>query len=104
MALTPQARETCTRLFGSEPTPHPADPELYEILRNEIFGEVFSTGVLTDVERELLTITALTAMQTLPQLQAHVGAALNIGASPHQLPDTIHQLTTIHISEPTSPY
>ena len=38
MALTPQARETCTRLFGSEPTPHPADPELYEILQNEIFG------------------------------------------------------------------
>ena len=55
-------------------------------------GETFeSEGVLTDVERELLTITALTAMQTLPQLQAHVGAALNIGASPLQLRETIYQ-------------
>ena len=84
MALTPQARETFTRLFGVEPQPHPTDPELFDILQNGIFDEAFSTGVLTDVERELLTITALTAMQTLLQLQAHVGAALNIGASPLQ--------------------
>ena len=91
MALTPQARETFTRLFGVEPQPHPTDPELFDILQNGIFDEAFSTGVLTDVERELLTITALTAMQTLPQLQAHVGAALNIGASPLQLRETIYQ-------------
>ena len=70
MALTPQARETFTRLFGVEPQPHPTDPELFDILQNGIFDEAFSTGVLTDVERELLTITALTAMQTLPQLRA----------------------------------
>ena len=73
------------------PTPHPADPELYEILQNEIFGEVFSTGVLTDVERELLTVTALAAMQTLPQLKAHVAAALRTGASPLQVRETIYQ-------------
>ena len=91
MALTPQARETFTRLFGVEPQPHPTDPELFDILQNGIFDEAFSTGVLTDVERELLTITALTAMQTLPQLRAHVGAALNIGASPLQLRETIYQ-------------
>ena len=91
MALTPHARETYTRLFGSEPTPHPADPELYEILQNEIFGEVFSTGVLTDVERELLTVTALATMQTLPQLKAHVAAALRTGASPLQVRETIYQ-------------
>ena len=91
MALTPQARETFTRLFGVEPQPHPTDPELFDILQNGIFDEAFSAGVLTDVERELLTITALTAMQTLPQLRAHVGAALNIGASPLQLRETIYQ-------------
>ena len=91
MALTPEARRTFTRLFGTEPTPHPTDPELYEILQNEIFGEVFSTGVLTDVERELLTVTALAAMQTLPQLKAHVAAALRTGASPLQVRETIYQ-------------
>ena len=91
MALTPQARETFTRLFGVEPQPHPTDPELFDILQNGIFDEAFSTGVLTDVERELLTVTVLTAMQTLPQLRAHVGAALNIGASPLQVRETIYQ-------------
>ena len=96
MALTPQARETFTRLFGVEPQPHPTDPELFDILQNGIFDEAFSTGVLTDVERELLTITALTAMQTLPQLRAHVGAALNIGASPLQLRETIYQCAPLH--------
>ena len=34
MALTPEARRTYARLFGTEPTPHPSDPELYEILQN----------------------------------------------------------------------
>ena len=91
MALTPQARETFTRLFGAEPQPHPTDPELFDILQNEIFDEAFSTGVLTDVERELLTVSVLTAMQTLPQLKAHAGAALNIGATPLQLRETIYQ-------------
>lgn len=90
MALTPQARETFTRLFGTQPQPHPTDPELYEILQNEILGEIFSSGVLTDVERELVTITALSSMQTLPQLAAHVGAALNVGASPLQVRETIY--------------
>ena len=91
MALTPQARRTYTRLFGVEPTPHPTDPELYEILQNQIFGEVFATGVLTDVERELLTVTVLATMQTLPQLAAHVRGALSAGATPLQVREAIYQ-------------
>ncbi|MDU0348003.1 carboxymuconolactone decarboxylase family protein [Actinomyces sp. MRS3W] len=91
MALTPQAHETLERLFGSPVPTNPTDPELFDILQNEIFGEVFSSGVLTDVERELLTVTALTAMQTLPQLAAHVGGALNVGATPLQVRETIYQ-------------
>ena len=91
MALTPQARRTYTRLFGVEPTPHPTDPELYGILQNQIFGEVFATGVLTDVERELLTVTVLATMQTLPQLAAHVRGALSAGATPLQVREAIYQ-------------
>ena len=58
MALTPEARRTFTRLFGTEPTPHPTDPELLEILQNEIFGEVFATPGLTDAEREMPRTTS----------------------------------------------
>ncbi|QPL04873.1 MULTISPECIES: carboxymuconolactone decarboxylase family protein [Actinomyces] len=91
MPLTPAARETFTRLFGAEPEPSPTDPELMETLQNQIFDEVFSAGVLTDVERELLTVTCLATMQTLPQLRAHVGAALRVGATPEQLRETVYQ-------------
>ena len=92
MALTPQARETFTRLFGAEPQPHPTDPELFDILQNEIFGEVFATPGLTDAEREQLTVAVLAAMQTLPQLRAHLNAALNVGLTPLQLRETLYQL------------
>ncbi|MCZ0857333.1 carboxymuconolactone decarboxylase family protein [Actinomyces israelii] len=91
MALTPEARQTFARLFGAEPEPHPTDPELYEILQNQIFGEVFATGVLTDGERELLTVTVLAAMQTLPQLAAHVKVALNVGVAPLEMREAIYQ-------------
>ena len=92
MALTPEAIETYARLFGSTPQPHPTDPEALEILQNEIFGEVFATPGLTDAEREMLTVAVLTCMQTLPQLRAHLGAALNVGLTPLELRETIYQL------------
>ena len=91
MPLTDAARETYVRLFGTQPQPSPTDPELLETLQNHIFGEVFSTGVLTDVERELITVTCLASMQTLPQLRSHVRGALNVGASPLQLREVIYQ-------------
>ena len=91
MALTPEAIETYARLFGSTPQPHPTDPEALEILQNEIFGEVFATPRLTDAEREMLTVADLTCMQTLPQLRAHLGAALNVGLTPLELRETIYQ-------------
>lgn len=92
MALTPEAAATYARLFGRPAEPSPTDPELLEILQNSIFGEVFSTPGLTDAERELLTVTALAAMQTLPQLRAHLGAALNVGCAPLELREAIYQL------------
>ena len=72
MALTPQARETFTRLFGVEPQPHPTDPELFDILQNGIFDEAFSTGVLTAVERELIGLVAIAAIGASAQLRPHV--------------------------------
>ncbi|WP_315502508.1 carboxymuconolactone decarboxylase family protein [Actinomyces radicidentis] len=92
MALTREATETYKRLFGSDPAPSPTDAEALEILQNEIFGEVFSTPGLTDAEREQLTVAVLAAMQTLPQLTAHLNAALNVGLTPIQLRETIYQL------------
>jgi 4-carboxymuconolactone decarboxylase len=68
------------------------DPELMTILQRFIFGEVFYTGDLDDTTRELITITALTTNQTLPQLKAHTNAALNIGVKPIGIREVVYQL------------
>ena len=66
MELTNEAKATFERLFGSQPQPDKRDPELLAILQNQIFGEVFSTGVLDDKMRELITVTAIASMGQLP--------------------------------------
>jgi 4-carboxymuconolactone decarboxylase len=83
---------TYERLFGPrDPDAHEDDPELMEILRGFIFGDVFDTGVL-DEARELITVTVLACLQTLPQLRSHTAAALNVGVPPVQVREAIYQL------------
>ena len=78
-----RTEEVFARLFGPRDTSAPdRDPEFGEILRRLIFGDVFATGVLDDRTRELVTVTCLGALQALPQLQAHLGAALKVGVTP----------------------
>jgi 4-carboxymuconolactone decarboxylase len=84
--------ETYERLFGAPPEPGVGpDPELTTILRTVIFGDVFHIGDLDDRTRELITVVVLTTMQTLPQLRAHAGAALNVGVTPVELREAVYQ-------------
>jgi 4-carboxymuconolactone decarboxylase len=88
-----RSEQTYARLFGPRDTTAPdPDPELWAILRRLIFGEVFHTGDLDDRTRELITVTVLTTMQTLPQLTSHTGAALNVGVEPVTIREAIYQL------------
>ena len=87
--------ETCkqnyTALFGGEAlTGQGTDPEMMDILQKFIFGEVFQTGNLTLQQREMITCITLATMQTLPQLKAHAGAALNVGVKPEELREVIY--------------
>lgn len=78
-------------LFGGEAlTGQGTDPEMMDILQKFIFGEVFQTGQLTLKQRELITCVTLATMQTLPQLEAHAGAALNVGVSPLELREAMY--------------
>ncbi len=87
------AEATYQRLFGPRNYGAPDnDPELMEILRRFIFGDVFDTGVLDDQTRELITVTVLACLQTLPQLRSHTAAALNVGVQPVQIREAIYQL------------
>lgn len=87
------AEATYERLFGPRDVTAPDDdPELMEILRRFIFGDVFDTGVLDDQIRELITITILACLQTLPQLKSHTAAALNVDVPPTEIREAIYQL------------
>lgn len=91
-----QAEATYERLFGArDRTAHEDDPELMEILRGFIFGDVFGTGVLDDRTRELITVTVLACLQTLPQLSAHTTAALRVGVPPVQIREAVYQLAPV---------
>lgn len=87
------AEATYTRLFGARDlSVAEKDPELMEILRRFIFGDTFSTGDLDDQTRELITVTVLTCLQTLPQLRSHAHGALSVGVSPVSLREAVYQL------------
>ncbi len=78
-------------LFGGEAqTGQGTDPEMMDILQKFIFGEVFRTGELTLKQREMITCVTLATMQTLPQLKAHAGAALNVGVTPEELREVMY--------------
>lgn len=79
-------------LFGVDRNPSSTDPEFMDILQKFIFGEISQVGNLDNKMRELITITVLSTMQTLPQLKSHVNACLNVGISPIEIRETIYQI------------
>lgn len=83
--------EKYATLFGGRPNSGEGnDPELLQILQRFIFGELSYTGPLDDRTRELVTCVVLATYQTLPQLKAHAGAALNVGVTPLELREAIY--------------
>lgn len=85
-------KENFHKLFkGNALTNTGDDPEMMAILQKYIFGEVFTIGELDMKTREMLTVVSLTAQQTLPQLKAHINAALNVGVKPLELREAIYQ-------------
>lgn len=85
-------KEKYTELFGGvDSSSSQLDQEFMDILQNFIFGEVFYVGNIDDNMRELITIVVLTVNQTLPQLNSHINAALNIGVTPIEIKEAIYQ-------------
>lgn len=61
----------------------------------EMNGRIYPRGVLDEKTRELLTISALTALggQTGPQLKIHVAAARKLGLSREEIAEAIYQMS-----------
>ncbi|MED4758872.1 MULTISPECIES: carboxymuconolactone decarboxylase family protein [Priestia] len=86
-----KSKEKFRQLFGDGvPATYTTDPDFQDILSHFIFGEVFYQGNLDDKQRELITLVVLATNQTLPQLKAHVNAALNIGLTPVEIKEAVY--------------
>ena len=85
-------KDNYRKLFNGEAlTQTGDDPEMLAILQKYIFGEIFTIGELDMKTREMITVTSLAVQQTLPQLKAHINAALNVGVTPIELREAIYQ-------------
>lgn len=67
------------------------DPEFREIARGFLCGDVTGHGTLTEVQKALIRLTALTACQTWKPLARYTLSALDVGAAPEQIKETIYQ-------------
>lgn len=92
MARTEICKKNYHELFGGEALSKTGnDIEMMAILQKYIFGDVFTVGNLDIKQREMITVTSLAVQQTMPQLKAHINAALNVGVTPIELREIIYQ-------------
>lgn len=84
--------KTQTELCGS-----PVKGELFEFapaiddyLKEHLFGDIFSRGILTHKEREIATIGALASIEGVePQLKAHIEIGKNTGLTDKQISEIL---------------
>ena len=80
-----QGTEVQTKLSG-KPFNYEFCPSEDYYLKAHLFGDIFARDLLTHADRELVTVSALSGLEgVMPQLQAHVRGALNMGVTDEQL-------------------
>ncbi len=75
-----------TQLTGGQPFTYAFAPQTDYYLKAHLFGDIFARNNLTFAEREIVTVSAISALPGCePQLKAHVSGALNMGVTQEQL-------------------
>jgi quercetin dioxygenase-like cupin family protein len=87
-----RGKKILERLTLRPEPPSSGDPEISDVfLKEHLFADIFERDILTFAERELATISALTAMDGVePMRLSHIGIGMNLG------------LTEAHIQEISS--
>ena len=68
-------------------------PGIDMFLKEHLFADIFERGVLTWQEREIATVSALSAISGAgAQLRSHTGNTLNTGVTPAQMEDLARTL------------
>ena len=94
-------RDTAKRLFGTPKDGEGVyalwkefDPELAQQFSTFVTGRLYAREILTQRERELCAVGALTVLNFWDELRLHCIAALNVGASPKDVTEVIFQMAT----------
>ena len=86
-----QGTEVQTRLTG-QPFNYEFAPQTDYYLKAHLFGDIFARNTLSDAEREIVTVSAISALEGCePQLIAHVRGARNMGVTD----DEIHAIPSV---------
>lgn len=86
------AEKNKSKLFGNVQDPlAKTDPDLVAMRDRLLYGEIAEHGSLNDKQRELLTLVVLTVGQSTADIKKHVGAALQVGASPVEIKEALYQ-------------
>ncbi len=70
-----------------------AESELYDIVNNLVYGELYQQGQLTDKDREMISLATLTTLGTTTILKTHIYSALNAGLTPVEITETVYHCT-----------
>ncbi|MCC8057792.1 carboxymuconolactone decarboxylase family protein [Cloacibacillus sp.] len=84
-------RAKFAELFKGNDGAYYGGEELAGIMECFLYGDVFRRGLLTDKQRELITLAVLTTNQNREDIRAHVKAALNIGVTPEEIKEAVYQ-------------
>src|SRR2546428_13121284 len=57
-------------------------------------GRLYTREVISQKQRELCAVAALTVLHRLEELRLHIGAALNVGATKEEVAEVIFQMMT----------
>jgi len=67
------------------------DPDFQEIAQRFLCGDVTEHGTLTDVQKALIRLVALTACQARKSLAQYTRSALDVGATPTEIKEVLYQ-------------
>ena len=83
-----QGTEVQTKLCGGQPFTYTFAAQSDYYLKAHLFGDIFARNNLTFAEREIVTVSAISALPGCePQLRAHVSGARCMGVTDAQLRD-----------------
>jgi len=67
------------------------DPDFQEIAQRFLCGDVTEHGTLTDAQKALIRLVALTTCQTWKAVAQYTRSALNVGATSAEIKETLYQ-------------